>query len=64
MNKAYMCLVYLSIFGLVISVSDTVLFFYKFSQKDKILWFQVIYFLVFLIAGIIALADKDYLSYM
>jgi hypothetical protein len=59
-----MCLLYLSIFGFVVSLSDTVLFFYKFSQKDKIIWFQVIYFLAFFISGMVALSDKDYQARM
>lgn len=59
-----MALLYLSIFGFVITIADTVLLFFKFTQKDKLLWFHVAYYLAFLVCGCVALSDKDYNSYM
>lgn len=59
-----MALLYLSIFGLVITIANTILLFFKFTQKEKLLWFHVGYYLAFLICGCIALSNKDYKSYM
>jgi hypothetical protein len=57
-------LLYLSIFGFVIAIADTILLFFKFTQKAKLLWFHVGYYLAFLICGCVALTNKDYNSYM
>jgi hypothetical protein len=57
-----MACLYISIIGFVITVADTVLFFYKFTQKDKVLWFHLVYFLMFFITGLVAIAPKDYTS--
>lgn len=59
-----MALLYLSIFGFVIAIADTILLFFKFTQKDKLLWFHLGYYLVLLICGCVALSNKDYNSYM
>jgi hypothetical protein len=59
-----MALLYLSIFGLVIAVADTILLFFKFTQKEKLLWFHLAYYLAFLTCGSVALANKDYKDYM
>lgn len=59
-----MALLYLSIFGLVITIADTILLFFKFTQKGKLLWFHLGYYLAFLICGCVALSNKDYKSYM
>ncbi len=59
-----MALLYLSIFGLVIAIADTTLLFFKFTQKEKLVWFHVAYYLAFLICGCVALTNKDYKSYM
>lgn len=59
-----MSTLYFAIFGFVVSVSNTILFFYKFTQKDKILWFNLAFFLCIFISGIVALSDKSYHLYM
>jgi hypothetical protein len=59
-----MALLYLSIFGLVIAMADTILLFFKFTQKGKLLWFHLAYYLAFLICGCVALSNKNYNSYM
>lgn len=51
-----MCSLYISIFGFVLVTANTVLFFYRFTQKDKILYIHVGYFLAFFISSIVALA--------
>ena len=50
--------------GFVVVLADTILFFYKFSQKDKMLALHLVYFLLLFITGIIALTDYDYLNKM
>jgi putative effector of murein hydrolase len=59
-----MALLYLSIFGLVIAIADTILLFVKFTQKEKLVWFHVCFYTTFLICGCVALTNKDYKTYM
>jgi hypothetical protein len=56
----YMATLYISIIGFVIVTADTILFFYRFSQKPKILWFHLAFFISFFICGIVNLSDSDY----
>jgi hypothetical protein len=59
-----MAALYFSIFGLVIVVADTILFFFKFSQKNKLIWFHVGYYIAIFIVVIVAVSNKDYNAYM
>jgi hypothetical protein len=59
-----MALLYLSIFGFVIVIADTILLFVKFTQKEKLLWFHLAYYIGFLICGYMTLSKKDYKDYM
>ena len=45
-------------------VANTIVFFGKFSQKDKLLWIHIIFFLLVLVSGCITLTDYDYQNYM
>jgi hypothetical protein len=51
-----MATTYMSIFGLVIVIADTAVHFTKFSQKERILWLHIGFYLAFFICGIVALA--------
>ena len=59
-----MAALYFSIFGFVICCTNTILFFFKFTQKDKLVWFHGAYFLGFFICGIKALTNQSYNDYM
>lgn len=59
-----MCTLYLSIFGFVVCVIDTIIFFYKFTQKDKMLVFHIIYFLMLFISGMVTLVDPVFEQHM
>ena len=60
-----MATTYMAIFGLVIVVLDTAVHFTKFSQKERILWIHIIFYLAFFICGIVALAGgSEYLASM
>lgn len=59
-----MASVYISIFGFVLVTADSVLFFYRFTQKDKLLWMHTAYFLAFFISSIVSLAQTNYTDYM
>ncbi len=59
-----MTALYFSIFGLVIAIADTTLFFFKFSQKNKLIWFHAGYYLAIFIVIIVAVSNKDYNSYL
>ena len=61
---AFLASLYITIMGFVLVGANTIIFFYKFSQKDKILIFHICYFLTILISGIVALTDYDYLDKM
>jgi len=50
--------------GFVVTFANTIIFFYRFSQKDKLLAIHLIYFLLFFITGIVALTDYGYLDRM
>jgi hypothetical protein len=50
--------------GFVVVAADTLLFFHKFTQKPKVLYFHIFYFLLFFICAVVALADSNYLNYM
>ena len=62
--KAYLASLYIAIMGFVLVAANTVIFFCKFTQKDKMLYFHICYFLCILISGIIALTNYDYLDHM
>jgi hypothetical protein len=55
-----MAALYFSIFGLVIAIADAILLFFKFSQKNKLIWFHVLYYIAFFICGITAMTNKNY----
>jgi hypothetical protein len=59
-----MASIYISIFGFVLVTANTVLFFYRFTQKSKLLYIHIIYFLAFFISTIVALASKSYSDHM
>ncbi len=59
-----MASIYISIFGFVLVTANTVLFFYRFTQKDKLLYIHIIYFLTFFISSLVALASKSYKDHM
>lgn len=50
--------------GFVVVLADTLLFFCKFSQKDKVLVFHLLFLLLLLTTGIVALSDSQYLDRM
>lgn len=45
-------------------LSNTIVFFAKLSEKDKIVWMHVAYFLAFLICGMLVVFNGDYTSRM
>lgn len=51
-----MAITYLAIFGFIIVVADTIVFFTQFSQKERIIWIHLIFYLAMFICGIVALA--------
>jgi hypothetical protein len=59
-----MCSVYISIFGFVMVTADTIIFFYRFTQKDKLLYMHVVYFLTFFISSLVSIANSTYKDYM
>lgn len=55
----------MSIFGLVIVVANTAVHFTDFSQKERVLWIHLVFYLSFFICGLVALVGgSDYLNYM
>ena len=48
---------YLSIFGMVIVIANTIVLFMKFLSRGKLFWIHIFYYLAILIAGIVALAS-------
>ena len=61
---AYLASLYISIMGFIIVAADTVIFFCKFTQKDKMIYFHLCYFLCIFVSGIVALTNYDYLDRM
>ena len=60
-----MAITYMSIFGLVIVESDTVVHFTKFTQKERLVWLHGAFYLAMLICGIVALVGgADYKTRM
>lgn len=55
-DVGFMATTYISIFGFVIVVANTIVFFTEFSQKERILWIHIIFYLSMFISGIVALA--------
>ena len=51
---------YFSIIGFVIIVANYALLFYKFTQRSKLVWFHGIFYLLFLIIGIVGLTNSEY----
>lgn len=55
----------MSIFGLVIVLADTIVYFTKFTQKERLVWLHAAFYLAMLVCGIVALAGgADYKSRM
>jgi len=48
-----MALLYVSIIGFVIVIANTVVFQFQFSQKTKVIYMHVPYFLIFMMIGIV-----------
>jgi hypothetical protein len=60
-----MALTYLAILGFMIVVSNTAVYFTSFTQKERMIWLHVIFYLAFFICGIVALAQQpDYSAHM
>lgn len=53
-----MAATYISIFGFVIVVANTIVFFTDFSQKERILWLHIVFYLAMFISGIVALVGN------
>lgn len=61
----FMAITYMSIFGLVIVLADTIVHFTKFTQKERLIWLHGAFYLAMLICGIVALVGgADYKSRM
>ena len=54
-----MATLYLTTFGMIISIADSVIYFTKMWQKDKLVVLNGVYFLVFFITGIVAIAGTS-----
>lgn len=59
-----MTCLYVAMIGFVVVFANTIVFFLKFSQKDKLLAVHIIFFLLFFITGLVALTDYGYLDRM
>jgi hypothetical protein len=56
-----MALLYFAIIGFVITIINSFVYkFTKFTQKTKIIWFHLIFFIIFLALGIAAQSKSDY----
>ena len=62
--KAYLASLYIAIMGFVIVAANTIIFYCKFTQKDKMLYFHICYFICIFVSGIVALTNYDYLDRM
>ena len=51
-----MATLYLTTFGMIISLVDSAIYFTKMWQKDKLVIMHGLYFLAFFIAGMVAIA--------
>lgn len=51
---------YISIFGFVLVVADTIIFFVRFTQKAKLLYMHIVYLLTFFISSLVAIANSSY----
>ena len=59
-----MTCLYIAMIGFVVVLANSIIFFFRFSQKDKLLAVHILFFLLFFITGIVALTDYSYLDRM
>lgn len=59
-----MASVYISIFGFVLVTANSMILFHRFTQKAKLLWIHVIFFLTFFISSIVTLTNSTYDDHM
>lgn len=65
-KQAFMATLYLTIFGMIISVIDSIIYFTSMWQKDKLFILHVLFFIPFFVCGLVSIigssAHKDSLS--